>query len=312
MAGYFSIFLVVLTIGSGLIWLLDHLVYAPKRNERIALAQGSSELPLDEDVIAQIAPEPAIIEGAKSIFPMIAAITIFRSFIFEPFQIPSGSMMPTLLDGDFILVQKYAYGIKDPVWRSQLVDVGEPQRGDVTVFKFPLDERIDFIKRIIGLPGDRIVYRNRQLYIKPNCAEGEQQQGTLVCGEYNKIKLDIVNNDEYKQGSMPLVRLTESLPDVSHDILINPQAVEPVERYRPQQPGTRKDEWIVPKDSYFAMGDNRNNSQDSRMWGFVPKENLVGKAVFIWMSFDFENGPDSLLPGWVPTGVRFGRLGNIQ
>ncbi|MBQ4846135.1 signal peptidase I [Pseudoalteromonas sp. MMG005] len=311
MAGYFSVLLVLITLGSGLIWLLDHLLYAPKRKERIALAQGSSGTLLEDDVIAEIAPEPAIVEGAKSIFPMIAAITIFRSFIFEPFQIPSGSMMPTLLDGDFILVQKFTYGIKDPVWRSQLVEVGEPERGDVTVFKFPLDERIDFIKRIIGLPGDRIVYRNRQLYIQPKCQEGQTQQGNLVCGEYNKIKLDIVNRDEYKQGSMQLVRLTEDLPGVQHDILINPQALELTERYYQQQ-GTRKDEWVVPEDSYFAMGDNRNNSQDSRMWGFVPKANLVGKAVFIWMSFEFDNGPDSLLPGWVPTGVRFERLGNIQ
>ena len=106
MAGYFSVFLVLLTLGSGLIWLIDHYMFAPKRKERIALAQGATQTPLDNDVIAQIAPEPAIVEGAKSIFPMIAAITIFRSFIFEPFQIPSGSMMPTLLDGDFILVQK--------------------------------------------------------------------------------------------------------------------------------------------------------------------------------------------------------------
>ncbi|KID58424.1 signal peptidase [Pseudoalteromonas luteoviolacea CPMOR-1] len=311
MAGYFSVFLVLLTLGSGLIWLIDHLVYAPKRKERIALAQGASEQPLDQEVIDQIAPVPAITDSAKSIFPMIAAITVFRSFIFEPFQIPSGSMMPTLLDGDFILVQKYAYGIKDPVWRSQLVDVGEPERGDIAVFKFPLDERIDFIKRIVGLPGDRIVYRNRQLFIHPKCEEGEQSRNGLACGEFNKIDVEIVNRDEFKQGSMPLVRLTESLPNVEHDILINPKALELSERYY-QQPGTRRDEWVVPEDSYFAVGDNRNNSQDSRVWGFVPKENLVGKAVFIWMSFDFDNGPDSLLPGWVPTGVRFERLGNIQ
>jgi signal peptidase I len=311
MAGYFSVFLVLLTLGSGLIWLIDHYMFAPKRKERIALAQGATQTPLDDDVIAQIAPEPAIVEGAKSIFPMIAAITIFRSFIFEPFQIPSGSMMPTLLDGDFILVQKYAYGIKDPVWRSQMIEVGEPERGDITVFKFPLDERIDFIKRVIGLPGDSIVYRNRQLFIKPNCEAGEERTDNLVCGEYNKIALDIVNRDEFMQGPMPLVRLTEDLPGAQHDILINPQALESTDRYY-QQPGTRKDEWVVPKDSYFVMGDNRNNSQDGRMWGFVPKENLVGKAVFIWMSFDFDNGPDSLLPGWVPTGVRFERLGNIQ
>ena len=111
MAGYFSILLVLLTLGSGIIWLIDHFMFAPKRKALLATAQGSSNVELDEEVIAQIAPEPAIVEGAKSIFPMIAAITVFRSFIFEPFQIPSGSMMPTLLDGDFILVQKFAYGI---------------------------------------------------------------------------------------------------------------------------------------------------------------------------------------------------------
>jgi len=242
---------------------------------------------------------------------MIAAITIFRSFIFEPFQIPSGSMMPTLLVGDFILVQKYSYGIKDPVWRSQLVDVGEPERGDIVVFKYPLDERVDYIKRAIGLPGDKIVYRDKRLYIQPNCKEGETQQGDLLCNEFNKIDFKLINDNEFKQGQMSLARVNEDLTTLKHDILINPRAPERKGRYY-QQPGTPSDEWTVPADHYFMMGDNRDNSQDSRFWGFVPKENLVGKAVFIWMSFEFENGPDDVLPGWVPTGVRFERLGNIQ
>ena len=230
MAGYFSVFLVLLTLGSGLIWLIDHYMFAPKRKERIALAQGATQTPLDDDVIAQIAPEPAIVEGAKSIFPMIAAITIFRSFIFEPFQIPSGSMMPTLLDGDFILVQKYAYGIKDPVWRSQMIEVGEPERGDITVFKFPLDERIDFIKRVIGLPGDSIVYRNRQLFIKPNCEAGKERTDNLVCGEYNKIGLDIVKRicseynlildleSELKKGSTFFIDFSSIIVGASCDL----------------------------------------------------------------------------------------------
>jgi len=311
MAGYFSVLLVLLTLGSGLIWLIDHLLYAPKRQERLAIAQSSSGGQLDEEVAALIAPEPVITETAKSIFPMIAAITIFRSFIFEPFQIPSGSMMPTLLVGDFILVQKYSYGIKDPVWRTQLVDVGKPERGDIVVFKYPLDERVDYIKRTIGLPGDKIVYRDKRLYIQPNCKEGETQQGELLCNEFNKIDFKLINDNEFKQGPMPLARLNENLTTVTHDILINPQAPERKGRYY-QQPGTPSDEWTVPADNYFMMGDNRDNSQDGRFWGFVPKENLVGKAVFIWMSFEFENGPDDILPGWVPTGVRFERLGNIQ
>ncbi|MGO2365243.1 MAG: signal peptidase I [Pseudoalteromonas sp.] len=311
MAGYFSVFLVLLTLGSGLIWLIDHFIYAPKRQQRLALAKSSAGGELNEEAAALVAPEPSITETAKSIFPMIAAITIFRSFIFEPFQIPSGSMMPTLLVGDFILVQKYAYGIKDPVWRSQLADVSEPERGDIVVFKYPLDDRVDYIKRAIGLPGDKIVYRNKRLYIQPNCSQGETQQGELLCNEYNKVDMEIINRDEFKQGSMDLVRLNENLAAVQHDILINPEALELKGRYY-QQPGTPSDEWVVPADHYFMMGDNRDNSQDSRFWGFVPKENLVGKAVFIWMSFEFENGPEDILPGWVPTGVRFERLGNIQ
>ncbi|GAB0110311.1 MULTISPECIES: signal peptidase I [Pseudoalteromonas] len=311
MAGYFSVLLVLLTLGSGLIWLIDHLLYAPKRQERLAIAQSSSGGQLDEEVAALIAPEPVITETAKSIFPMIAAITIFRSFIFEPFQIPSGSMMPTLLVGDFILVQKYSYGIKDPVWRTQLVDMGEPARGDVVVFKYPLDESIDYIKRTIGLPGDKIVYRDKRLYIQPNCKEGETQQGSLLCNEYNKIDMEIIKSDEFNLNGMTSVRLTESLTDESHDILIYPERAEQKGRYY-RQPGTRSDEWIVPEDHYLMMGDNRDNSEDGRFWGFVPKENLVGKAVFIWMSFEFDNGPDDILPGWVPTGVRFERLGNIQ
>lgn len=310
MAGYFSTFLVILTLGSGLIWLVDHLMFAPKRKERIALAQSSSSVELDEEALEKIAPLPAITESAISIFPMIAAITVFRSFIFEPFQIPSGSMMPTLLVGDFILVQKYTYGIKDPVWRTQLVEMDNPERGDITVFKYPLDTNVDFIKRVVGLPGDTVVYRNKQLYIKPQCETGATQNAGLKCGEFNKIGLNLVNEDEFSMQGMALPRLTEELSG-GHDILINPMALEAKGRYF-QQTGTKADEWRVPADSYFVMGDNRDNSADGRFWGFVPKENLVGKAVFIWMSFEFDNTADDFLPGWIPTGVRFNRLGSIQ
>ena len=310
MAGYFSTFLVILTLGSGLIWLVDHLMFAPKRKERIALAQSSSGVALDQEALEKIAPLPAITESAISIFPMIAAITVFRSFIFEPFQIPSGSMMPTLLVGDFILVQKYTYGIKDPVWRTQLVEMDNPERGDITVFKYPLDTNVDFIKRVVGLPGDTVVYRNKQLYIKPQCETGATQNAGLKCGEFNKIGLNLVNEDEFSMQGMALPRLTEELSG-GHDILINPMALEAKGRYF-QQTGTKADEWRVPADSYFVMGDNRDNSADGRFWGFVPKENLVGKAVFIWMSFEFDNTADDFLPGWIPTGVRFNRLGSIQ
>ena len=308
MAGYFSIFLVLLTLTSGLIWLIDHLVYAPKRQARIALAQGANSAMLDDETIAQIAPQPAIAETAQSIFPMIAAITIFRSFFYEPFQIPSGSMMPTLLVGDFILVEKFAYGVKDPVWRTQLMDVSDPERGDAVVFKYPLDTNVDFIKRVIGLPGDTVVYRNKQLYIKPKCEAEQTETSGLNCNEFNKLETQLINQDEFFSEGVAEARLTENLANVSHDILINPARPEQKMAYY-QQPGTRIDEWVVPQDSYFVMGDNRDNSKDGRFWGFVDKEKLVGKAVFIWMSFEFEQDPDSILPSWVPTGVRFERLG---
>jgi signal peptidase I len=311
MAGYFSIFLVLLTLGSGLIWLIDHLIYAPKRKALIATAQGSSADPLTDEAIEKIAPQHAIAENAQSIFPMIAAITLFRSFLYEPFQIPSGSMMPTLLNGDFILVEKYSYGVKDPVWRSQLFDVDKPQRGDPFVFKYPEDERIDFIKRVVGLPGDTIIYRKKELYIKPKCIAGQTKSQGLECGQFNKMSREIVNKDEFTLVGLPQIRATEQLSGVEHGILITPALPELTGDYF-KQSGTARDEWRVPKGHYFAMGDNRDNSQDSRVWGFVPQENLVGKAVFIWMSFTFSEDEDSLLPSWVPTGVRFERLGKIQ
>lgn len=311
MAGYFSVFLVLLTLGSGLIWLIDHLVYAPKRKGLIAAAENASSKPLTDELKGEIAPQHYIAETAQSIFPMIAAITIFRSFIYEPFQIPSGSMMPTLLKGDFILVEKFSYGVKDPVWRSQLVETGEPQRGDPFVFKYPEDTTIDFIKRVVGLPGDTIIYRNKELYIKPKCQSGETESNGLTCGQFNKMGREIVNQGEFTLAGVPQIRATEQLADLNHEILINPAMPELSGRYY-QQSGTAQDEWRVPEGHYFAMGDNRDNSQDSRVWGFVPKENLVGKAVFIWMSFTFSEDEDSLLPSWVPTGVRFERLGKIQ
>lgn len=311
MAGYFSIFLVLLTLGTGLIWLVDHFFFAPKRKEKVAVAMAAAGGTLEPEMAEKIAPEPMLTEQAKSIFPMIAAITIFRSFLFEPFQIPSGSMMPTLLVGDFILVQKYSYGIKDPVWRKQLIEVGEPQRGDMAVFKSTENENIDLIKRVIGLPGDAIVYRNKQLFIKPFCEEGQTEKDTLTCGQYNKIPLAILNKDKFFQQGTPLVELKETLGTLEHNVLINPIIPEFKSDYY-QQPQTRIDEWVVPQGHYFMMGDNRDNSYDSRGWGFAPKESLVGKAVFIWMSFEFDRSPESILPSWVPTNVRFSRLGSIQ
>ncbi|CAM5196085.1 signal peptidase I [Alishewanella longhuensis] len=305
MAGYFAIFLVLLTLACGLLWLLDALVLAPKRKLALASAQAVTALP--EDAQQDILKEPAVIETAKSIFPLVAGIMILRSFLYEPFQIPTGSMIPTLLVGDFILVEKFSYDVKDPVWRKTLWHNNLPERGDVAVFKYPLDPRLDYIKRVIGLPGDRIIYREKQLYIEQACQNGQ----TSGCGVLEPLPQAFQAEAEYFMGTMPQRRYIEQLGDVSHNILTTPMRPEMLRDYY-RQPNTAIDEFIVPQGHYFVMGDNRDNSQDSRHWGFVPADNMVGKAVFIWMSFEFSEDPNSWLPRWVPVGVRFGRLGRIR
>ena len=304
MAAYFSLILVLVTLGSGLIWAADAIFFAPKRREKLAMAQAA-DASLTEEHVEKIMRESAIVETSKSIFPVIAFVLILRSFIYEPFQIPSGSMKPTLLVGDFILVEKFSYGIKDPVWRSTLLETGKPERGDVAVFKYPMNPKIDYIKRIIGLPGDRIVYRNKDLYIQPACAEGQSP-----CPELKKVDRALVNRGEFSQSGMPLIRYKEQLGDISHDILVNPAIPDRI-NYFFRQENVPLTEFIVPEGQYFAMGDNRDNSTDSRFWGFVPEQNLVGKAVAIWISFEFDRKPSDFLPTWIPTGVRFNRVGGI-
>lgn len=300
MANYFSILLVIVTVVSGLIWLVDSLFFAKQREQRMAIADSaasaSSELPQDPQL-------PWLVDTAQQIFPVIAFVLVLRSFLYEPFQIPSGSMMPTLLVGDFILVEKYAYGLKDPVMRKKFVDLGAPERGDVAVFKYPVNPSLDYIKRVVGLPGDTIIYKNKELHIKPACETSDQ------CPKMTKVPLEFENRGEVYQQFTPLEKHTEKLGEVTHQIYKKDGRAQTSDYY--QQPGTKSNEWIVPEGQYFVMGDNRDNSLDSRFWGFVPDENLVGKAVAIWISFEFEREPDSWLPGWIPTGIRFERVGGI-
>lgn len=307
MANYFSIFLTLLTLASGLVWLVDSIFWAPKRKQKLVLAQSSTQGQVDQDTLAKIAPIPYVVDTAQQIFPIILFVLVLRSFLYEPFQIPSGSMKPTLLVGDFILVEKFTYGLKDPVFRKQLIDVGEPERGDIFVFKYPKNPKVDYIKRVIGLPGDTIIYRDRQLMIKPACNESDQS----LCKEMFRADLEFLNRGDFVENFSSLEMYQEQLGDVSHQILQNPRMPQYTQSYF-KQPGIKAGEWIVPDGHYFAMGDNRDNSGDSRLWGFVPKENLVGKAVAIWISFEFERSEDSWLPGFIPTGVRFNRVGAIK
>ncbi len=302
MAAYFSLILVIITLVSGIIWAIDAFAFAPKRKQALALAETNQSL--DDDAKEKILREPAVVETAHSIFPVIAFVLILRSFIYEPFQIPSGSMMPTLLVGDFILVEKFSYGLKDPVWRSQLVETGKPKRGDVVVFKYPINPKIDYIKRVVGLPGDKIIYRNKHLSIAKACVDATD------CPKAEVIHTDELNRGEFNQNGVAMLRYEEQLGDVNHDILIHPSRRDRIHDYH-QQADTKAYEFVVPEGQYFMMGDNRDNSLDSRFWGFVPEANLVGKAVAIWISFEFERTEADLLPTWVPTGVRFNRVGGI-
>lgn len=306
MAVYFSIFLVVVTIVTGIVWVADKFYFAPQRQLKLANAQAQCDGELADEAVEKLLEAPFYIDTPVQIFPVIAFVLILRSFIYEPFQIPSGSMMPTLLDGDFILVNKFNYGLRDPVARNKFVELGLPERGDVVVFKFPRDERIDYIKRVIGLPGDRVIYKNKMLYIKPACTESDDK-----CPEFKAITKQFKNKTDYYDGQYPLSRYTSTMGEKTHDLLVNEQIMSRTSRFFKQR-GTQANEFVVPQGQYFVMGDNRDNSLDGRFWGFVPEENLVGEAVAIWMSFDFERGEDSLLPKWVPTGVRFSRIGGIE
>ncbi len=271
----FALLLVVLTAVSGVIWLLDRLFLAKARAQRAQAFETMTALSQEEREARSrnALREPVAVEYARSFFPVLFVILLFRSFIAEPFKIPSGSMMPTLLVGDFILVNKFSYGLRLPVLNKKVLDVGEPKRGDVFVFRYPENPKEDYIKRVIGLPGDEITYRNKVLYVN-----GEEIAETGL-GPY------VGPGESGRSMAGAQVKL-EKLGAVEHRIMEFPQAFIGHE-------GT----WKVPPGHYFAMGDNRDNSQDSRFWGFVPEQNLVGRAFVIWMNFD--------------NGIDFSRIGTL-
>lgn len=249
----FSFLLVAATLLTGVIWGAYAWVIKPKQVR--SLAGGGTE---------QAAPrEPLVVEYARSFFPIIVIVLVVRSFLFEPFRIPSDSMMPTLLDGDFIFVSKYAYGLKLPVVNTRIVPIGEPQRGDVVVFRLPSDPAVNYIKRLVGLPGDRISVINDQLFIN----------GERIAVEFNAI----YEAEDYRGAQLG----TEKLGEAVHEVM-----------YIPGRAAADFED-IVPAGHYFFMGDNRDNSRDSRFpeVGFVPEDHLVGKAVRIWLNLKLPSGP---------------------
>ena len=250
----FTLLLVLLTAVSGLVWLLDSLFLRQRRMDRAV--QKKVQRPRD----------PVIVEYSRSLFPILLLVLVFRSFLFEPFKIPSGSMIPTLLIGDFIVVNKFAYGLRLPVLNTKFLSVGEPERGDVVVFRYPVDPKVNFIKRLVGRPGDTIAYRNKELFVN----------GEPVTNE----KLGRFTSDDVKCAipRADAVRCSETLGEVTHDVLIH------------QNSGSSDGQWEVPEGHYFVMGDNRDRSNDSREWGFVPEDHLMGRAVGIWLNFDYKKG----------------------
>lgn len=306
MANTFALILVILTFVTGIVWVIDKLKWGPARKVARQAAQDKAEIGLDDKTLAKIHPENVVIENARSLFPVIAMVFILRSFLYEPFQIPSGSMMPTLLIGDFILVEKFSYGVKEPVWQNTLIPVSLPKRGDVAVFKYPEDQRVDFIKRVVGLPGDRIVYKDKQLYLVEACGKAE-------CGNYKALDTQSLGEKKFTDEVAMMHVYSEILGEVAHQIIVNPNRRDHTAYYYQQDDvKTYAYEWVVPEGNYFVMGDNRDNSKDSRYWGFVPEQNLVGKAVATWISFEFYRDADGLLPTWVPSSVRFDRIGSIK
>jgi len=258
----FSLMLVVVGVVSGLIWALDQAFFA-RRRKVAAVAVGTP---------AERVREPIAVEYARSFFPVIVLVLVIRSFLFEPFRIPSDSMMPTLYDGDFIFVSKYSYGLRLPVSNTLLVATGTPQRGDVIVFRLPPNPKINYIKRLVGLPGDHVrVDENNQLYV--NDKPMPEERGPAYTGP---------KQDMWNYVGAPTA--FETLGDKRHRIMFSAG-------------NAKSGEWVVPAGHYFFMGDNRNNSKDSRFLddaeapGFVPEQNLVGKAVRIWLNLDTRDGP---------------------
>lgn len=238
-----ALFLSILTITSGLIALGDLLFFSKKRgvNEKI----------------------PWPIDYARSFFPILLTVLIIRSFIIQPYRVPTGSLEPTILPGDFIIVNQYAYGLRLPVINKKFISIGSPKRGDIILFRYPVNPKIIFVKRVVGIPGDHIIYRDKNLFIN-----GKQME-----------QIDLGNDIEAGNGLYKSVKVKlETLDKITHRIFL-----------RPDRASIHDLDLIVPDNSFFVMGDNRDNSNDSREWGCVPENYLIGKAFGIWMSWDSPN-----------------------
>ncbi len=290
MSWNFALILFVLMVVTGIVWTFDVASMRPARRRRVAAAaaefdrerapqirqlEGEAAVAEHrEQTLREAGRVPWWVEYSVSFFPVIVFVFALRSFVVEPFRIPSGSMLPTLEAGDLILVNKFSYGIRLPVIHNKVIEVGQPQRGDVMVFRYPPEPEIDFIKRVVGVPGDEITYVNKRLFVNGQEVPREQ------VGEYFE-----------PDRAAYATEYVETLNDTPHRILLDGRRAGDIRpshsfpyrnhcQYR--GPGMR---CVVPEGHYFVMGDNRDNSADSRFWGFVPDDNVVGKAFMVWMNF---------------------------
>jgi len=287
--GNFALLLFLLSVVTGAYWLAERFHFLPARQAAAAAlvaqqAARRAELTklgiakVDDDVgeaRERLLMQPWWLDWTAGLFPVIVGVFVLRSFLFEPFKIPSGSMVPTLLVGDLILVNKFEYGVRLPVLNKKIIANQDPARGDVVVFRYPPDPRLDYIKRVVGVPGDEIVYQNQKLTLNGKPVPMQS------LGEF------------YDEDSLRYApQFSEKLGDKDHRILVDPKRSSFFGSESPKFPFAENCRYSaegltckVPPGHYFVMGDNRDNSQDSRFWGFVPDENLVGRAFFVWMNF---------------------------
>ena len=287
--GNFSLLLFILTMVTLVYWLAERFRFKPAREAAAATLEQQdvarraelAKMGIDkvdgdvQEARAKLLMQPWWLDWTAGLFPVILIVFILRSFLFEPFKIPSGSMIPTLLVGDLILVNKFHYGVRLPVINKKIIDNNAVQRGDVMVFRYPVDPRQDYIKRVVGIPGDEVTYTNQTLSLNG------QKVATVSKGEF-------YDEDSLRYSPM----FSEKLGNVEHQILVDlrrqayygpdPKPFPMAENCRYTAEGVT---CKVPAGHYFMMGDNRDNSQDSRYWGFVPDENIVGRAFFVWMNF---------------------------
>ena len=286
--GNFALLLFLATLVTGLYWLAEKFYFLPRRKQAALDLEKASELRLAElkkmgitqvdqvvpDAQARLLMQPWWLDWTAGLFPVIVAVFLLRSFLFEPFKIPSGSMIPTLLVGDLILVNKFHYGVRLPVLNTKITEGTPPQRGDVMVFRYPPKPSLDYIKRVVGVPGDEVAYINKRLTVN-----GKVIDTTALPDFFDEDQMRYFKQFEEKLGDKPHRLLNDD---------DRPAFVQGADDFAFRKNCQYSVEGVVckvPEGQYFMMGDNRDNSLDSRYWGFVPDKNIVGKAFFVWMNF---------------------------